>query len=453
MSSYSQRFHKHQKYITDLSEDILSYTICLPFTLSFLFSTLLADGISDVVSEDNIIDQWFYKPSKIILLMPNTILKGFISATIAPLLAFFLAFSSLKAPQYSYFLSQKFERYNMHSKLILYPLLFWFYPILLLGLLPFFVIANRDTVSMEKYKKRADISDRARIVFIAMPIVFYEFVILKQVFSFMLPFWISVLSPFSLSILSCVAVTCFLVGYNSLGLKLSNVIDKIIVKAQDMLHKRGISTYKNKEDISLNPIIETSAQELFVSNSNHAFNLLELEDSVQCQGFKNYYTQRQNELLDKNDITRLENHPNINKFPALKQHILQSKKTSLPCISEKSLEQLDKFAHELVLSQDDHKIEFSTMILQAKETLYTYLGTISSEERKAILKLNLLGSTNPNHEFENVINKMLEGNSCKKEVNRLILNKTDSLRKMAEDVDMPSFQPFWQGNLPRAIWS
>ncbi len=436
MVSYSQRFLRYHLYISNIIEDILAVTLCLPFTIALHTWNTLSDILTEIPDLPERTDRAFWTVGRSILLVPLNILKGIGSITLAPLLALGLALQQADPGKYPFFLGHIFQVLAMNALVRLFVI--FSLPTITNGLISLAIllgILSGGVTSM-----------------IASAALYIEFTLEALVLT--LPYiepWLALTTTASFPLIGAIALVFSMAyvegSFSPLRTLIANKIDKLISHIQLKLIRRGINTFNNKEDIDTTPVEEIPLDQLFLSSSNHAFDIAQLEKNVDINGLQNYHF-RERTMLDAEDFLRLEEHLLVKgkKFPQLaaflqthKEEYVNKKQGK---ISVTSIDKLDNLALALLQPQDNP--HFAENLTVAKEAFDAHLATVGAEEKQAIETLNILGGTDPIYQLKNVLEKVFAGNWCKKGASRLISETNNRVKNN----DTEGASVFWQRSFP-----
>lgn len=450
MSSYSQRFLGHQRYLSNVTEDILAITVCLPFTMALYCWNSFADYLTELSFIPDGSDTKVWNAGRFILTLPLYTLKGVLSLTVAPFVAGLLAYQGREPIHHNFTFGRWFQwlaisfivglvtfRYlPIVFDNLIYKMGFW-------ALLGGYFFPQLTVIS----KLLWDLDDALSVLVITLP-----YITLASQFAMAL----SVSGLFVLSASTLVAnVEARL---EKISQYTANLIDEGVYFVQVELLKRGKVTFNNQEDrVSTEAVADIPLENLFVSSSNYAFNLEMLEHGVNVSGLNNYNTDPVNGAhprFDEDDIRRLEKHPNLQtNFPQLAQYVRDHKQEYTQrysgIISPASIAQIRNVARAMLISQTAEPVRFAEEFVTAKEAFEAHLAAVPSAEREAIQNINLLGGTDPEYRFQNVFEQACRPETqagwCKKGASRLFTETCDRIENQGEG---NNFVAFWQRPQP-----
>jgi len=457
MSSYTQRFLKNRRYFSDLSEDVLAITLCLPFTFALRTWNNLAELLPEISWLPRDLDAKIWNIGRFLLTLPLFFCKGILNLTLVPVLASLIAFNSWLPRSYSFPVGREFERWIRHfwkrylAIRLLQNMGFTFYD-LFPSPFPLLLIVTAWLGAGQLQLHAIFLLNMSQALGLLLATAVY---IQPWVDMFLsLPLKATLLS-------STIAFTLWLEGKTDpIEKLLSRFMYQLCAKIEYIALKFGISpkklyTIENRtEGVSLEEIDQISPENIFISNTNHAFDLQSLEGNVTRQGLQNYYFERETKKFDSDDVLRLEQHPRVRsgQFPLLRKYIAEHKqeyiKSTNKVISEESLRKLDALAHALMAAQDAR--DFAENLFKAKESLDAHLEKISPEEKNAILSLNTLGGNSEEYMLKNVLSEVYkpesEGGWCKKDNGRFVQDTSNRVRNNVDEENAP--QVFWQRAFP-----
>lgn len=414
MSTYTQRFRFYHQYTTEMTEDFLAVTLCLPFTIALYWWNAIAPASA-------------WNVGRQVLLGPLYFCKGLMGITVAPIVAGVAAISRERAMhRYTYRLSKGLELFNPRYAPL--HLLRWLSRLaLFVGLLTFYLDG---------------------------PLVALQLGMLT-----VLPF-----TSFAWMVLSLGRGAGIVMGGLSLlegtsqkiSKFMSEKINSAIIFYQLWRLRRGRNTFANDQEVDTTPLLEIPRDNLFVSNSNHVFDLANLELNIGIRGFQNYYltTPEKQVLLEAEDIIRLESRANSNnRFPSMREYIRAHKAEYLSrkarTISDESLKILEELVYALDADKnngDQNARGFRPTLVQANEAYLQRLTTISAKEKVALEGLNVGGGYDAaSNSLKNYLEVVFSGNECLKIASGRIRRAIAEIRQVGNEEAQVMF---WQRPQP-----
>lgn len=449
MVGFRSKFIAYHRYFNQAAEDLFSVTLGFPFTYVLFYANRLSDQFIDVPSVPFKFPKAVWNLFRITLTLPTKLFVGLISLTISPLLAASFSFKSINnesdLPKYAFPLGHWFERimHDLGFRLMIdfqFPnlpgnlaYLFWygFFGAIALAFSPF-----------------------AAYTPIANMVMTLDFLL-----SGLLPMlpYMTLSATFVASLPILTAATFALVG---IGLTLEanyNLTGEWLIngyyKAYDMLVAKNwikvdFSKIKNQEDVvSFESVEDIPKENLFITDSGHAFDLSGMLPGLQTHGLKNFQS-RDQEAFTEDDVWRIINHPNIHQHPELKQFCLQQQANRLNRdISPETLRILKEFA--IVMGKPQEQRDFYEKFSAAERAFEQHRATLPTEARAKLDNINLLGGVDPQYQLSNVLNKVYEGDFCKKGASNLIIEMTRNFEFAANhNQQWINNSVFWQRETP-----
>jgi hypothetical protein len=482
MLSYSQRAHQWHRFYSNAAEDILAVTLCLPFTISLHAVNSIADIISEVDILPRRMDSIIWKNARFMLTLPMMILKAVLGFTLIPSIAAVSAIVKHKAqpPKYVFNLGKVFEKLVLDWKakaLILrvlpegldyrlvgigLALVFNYYLFCKLtnGLRQarlwwpqnkFLRIFN-TIITLGGSTRLPNVLEQLGIVGSMLGSLDLAISGLALALSYIEP----ALLPLSAAVpmMASIAITTTIAWTQSQFDVWANLIEKcsnkVITLVQNLLFKKGIMTFKNTEEAATKEEVkDIEFDALFVSNSNHAFDLAALEGNVSARGLQNYAigAAGAHPRFDYDDVLRLEKrvtkpgsrYPQLEKF--IREHEQDYSPKSQRGISDQSLAALDLLAQKMLISQNADPVRFAEEFTQAKNAFDDHLNKISPAEKAAIENINLSGGNDAAYKLKNGLESVYAGNFCKKGMSRLITATVNRLTHLESEETQ---SVFWQ---------
>jgi hypothetical protein len=451
MSSYSQRFLGHQRYLSNAAEDILAVTVCLPFTMALFSWNAIADYLTELSFIPEGSDTKVWNAGRFILTLPLYTLKGLIALTVAPFIASILSYRGIEPIHHNFILGQWFPKLAFNRRL---RFLFGLYLPEVFNYRLFWIGAGTGLIGYLFSPQLLEIGLQIWNLETVFQAVALTLPFLELGAQFAMALSVSGLFVLSASMLFANVEA----RLEKISQYTANLIDDGIYFVQVEMLKRGKVTFNNQQDaVSLEAVTDIPLENLYVSSSNYAFDLDNIESNVSIRGLNNYNSDPadgNHPRFDEDDIRRLEKHPNLQtRFPQLAQHLRDHKQEYTQrysgIISTASIAQLRNLARAMLISQTAEPVRFAEEFVTAKEAFEAHLATVPAAEREAIHNINLLGGTDPEYRFQNVFEKacmpQTEEGWCKKGASRLFTETCDRIENQGEG---NNFVAFWQRPQP-----
>ena len=459
MANYSQRFHQWHTFFQNVTEDFLAVTLCLPFTMALYALNSLADTIGDIHWLPEASSQLLWKSGRFLLTLPMMILKGVAGLMLTPIVSAVSILTQKLPAHYTFRVGKAFQA-AFHTGFLQLIANYFYAPVIFkwrLNYLGFAFLGLAQLFNSEKMMKIAN------SLFILNQLISYSLMGIAWLQPALLPLFMMV-SPASMPMMVFMGLSLVLFWAQGqcdlFGKGAEKSLNAWVTFMQKQLFNLGIMTFKNStEAVTLDKVREINPSDLFVSNSNHAFDLTALEGNVERQGLSNY-----NELmragqrapnLDYDDVLRLkllvENRHNQEGilYPQLARHIRENEETYKPRaqrgISEVSLAALRVLAQKMGRLQS-HPL-FAEELLQAKHAFEVHFNTLPKAEQLNINQINLLGGQDRTYQLEHVLPSVYKGDWCKKGASNLILERI-ALLTQGTEAENAGHPVFWQAQRP-----
>lgn len=500
MSKFGERLSRNYQYLSCFSEELLAWTICLPFTFCLSACNRMSDILSIFESLPDNASGGVWRIGKVIILLPLYTLKGAANILFAlPAAALWAFVFSTPLRTYSFSFTRFFlggdsknimfiisEVEMRPAEIINYGKYFEFLHFwLAMFYLPEFIedVVSRkfrekvrnDFLSIWLFRKTYTLASITKNYFFSFR-SFSKIFNLVKYYSRKTLFFISGLDDFNFIIstlvpvakssllfvtsIFCLSTVQFIFLFLGLGICLSegyleNISQFIIAKVQEYhdkylvnLLKSGKNPFKNQKTLLQDDVQDIPLNRLFVSNTNHVFDLNELNQSVASSPvLLNYYNEKRT-ALDIEDVKRLEAHPSIGEFPQLVKAI-HDRRYKNRLFSQTTLTTLQNLAKALLIQQE--KSNFSEKIIDAKMAWEAHFQTLSLREKERLKQLNTLGGVDSEYNLDNLLDKVYSGDFCKQAAGRLIQETIiritkDNLTAMEEQAGI--IPVFWRRQHP-----
>lgn len=438
-----ERYRAYHLFLMDMVEDILATTLLVPFTMVLHAWNSFADSLIEIPHFEAEFSSKVWRAGRFVLTTPLHALKGILGLTILPLIAISLAAPSQTDDavwkNYNYPLGRIFQEMALSLKLRIFLVLNFDMPDDFLGDY-FWPVAFAALLGGGTFGLLAS-------SFLSFNSAYLYSMWLLPLYA---PYF-SMLASAPLSVTFAIGLTAMIGWIDTktafLTTKIQNGLERLEDFIKIKLYKHGKKySFRNEEDIIGDHLEEIAEDQLLITNAGYAINIDTLIDQFKNYGFTNPHIEdRRQGRLSLYEVEKIERLGGFKRFPALKQYIQEHKKELAPSsvsgISKESIQALREYARAIRLTQQAEN--FAEQMAVASDKFEFHMNSITSEEKKKIENLNLLGGSDPTYKFKNVMEKVFKGEWCKKGAASLILETCERLEHANETGRLEN-SVFWQ---------